>query len=151
MSNQMPFNPFIDEDLLMNKKTILVTGVFHILHPGHVDLLKYCSTLGTVVVGINTDKYIIEHKKNKVLIPLVDRIYLLKSIRYVDHVVAFAEDTACDIIRKVRPHIFVKGPDYLNIEIPEQKICKELNIKYIVAPQTKRFDTQKILEGLNSD
>ena len=38
-----------------NQKLIFTNGCFDILHIGHVELLNYCSTLGYVVVGLNSD------------------------------------------------------------------------------------------------
>jgi D-beta-D-heptose 7-phosphate kinase/D-beta-D-heptose 1-phosphate adenosyltransferase len=36
-------------------KVIFTNGCFDILHRGHFELLKYCSTLGVVIVGLNSD------------------------------------------------------------------------------------------------
>ena len=36
-------------------KTIFTNGCFDILHRGHVELLKYCKSLGHVIVGLNSD------------------------------------------------------------------------------------------------
>jgi|SRR3990167_339807 len=140
-----PTNPFTKENLNMNRKIVLTTGVFHILHPGHIELLEYCSSLGSVWVGINTDQYII-NKSGEVIIPLVDRIYLLKSIRFVEHVVAFSEENASTLIAKIRPHIFVKGPDYKDKHIPEEDVCRLIGTKYIVAPQLKRYSSSELLK-----
>lgn len=129
----------------MNKVIVLTTGVFHTVHPGHIELFEYCSKIGSLVVGINTDNYVIQ-KSGKVLIPLVDRIYMLKSIRYIDHVVTFGESNACELLRKINPHYFVKGPDYLNVPIPEQDTCSRLHIKYLVAPQAKKYSTTELLD-----
>ena len=34
---------------------VWTNGCFDILHRGHIELLKYCKSLGRVVVGLNTD------------------------------------------------------------------------------------------------
>lgn len=129
----------------MNKKLILTTGCFHILHPGHVELLEYCSTLGSVVVGINDDNYLLQ-KSGKVYIPIRDRIFMLQSLKFVDYVAVFHEKNACGIIKKVKPDIFIKGPDYAGRNISEAEVCKTLGIEYIVAPQLKRYNTSDLIK-----
>ena len=130
----------------MNKIWVLTTGVFHLLHPGHLELLEYCSSLGSVVVGINTDEYVL-NKSGRILIPLKDRIYMLQSIKFVDKVFPFSESNPSQLIQRLRPHIFVKGPDYIDIETPEQKVCKELGVRYQIAPGVKRFNTSDLLKN----
>ena len=36
-------------------KKIFTNGCFDILHRGHIELLQYCSELGEVIVGLNSD------------------------------------------------------------------------------------------------
>jgi D-beta-D-heptose 7-phosphate kinase/D-beta-D-heptose 1-phosphate adenosyltransferase len=131
-------------ELDMNKRWVLTTGVFHLVHPGHVELFEYCSTLGSVIVGINSDDYVTQ-KAGKIIIPLHERIYMLKSIRFVDHVFVFSEPNPCELIKRLRPQIFVKGPDYKDILTPELEVCKEMKIQYLVAPQTKKFNSRDLL------
>lgn len=130
----------------MNKRWVLTTGVFHLLHPGHVELFEYCSTLGSVIVGINSDDYV-HQKFGSVVIPLHERIYMLKSIRFIDHVFVFSEPNPCELIRKIRPQYFVKGPDYAGIITPELEVCEQLKIHYTVAPQLKKFNTSDLLRN----
>jgi len=37
---------------------------------------------------------------------------IISSIKYVDHVILFEEDTPLTLIKKIKPHILVKGGDY---------------------------------------
>ena len=41
-----------------------------------------------------------------------DRMKIISSIKYVDHVILFEEDTPLTLIKKIKPHILVKGGDY---------------------------------------
>lgn len=125
-------------------KIILATGCFHILHPDHIRLFSYAANYGNLIVGINSDEYLIK-KSGKIIIPLSDRIYLIESIKYVSKVEIFNEPTACELIQKLRPDYFIKGPDYKDKEIPESILCNQLGINYLIAPHTYNHSTSKLL------
>ena len=70
---------------MVYKKTIFTNGCFDILHRGHMELLKYCNTLGEVTVGINSDESIRRLKGPKrPYFLLEDRIFMLSCCKYVD-------------------------------------------------------------------
>lgn len=92
---------------------IFTNGCFDILHRGHVELLRYCSTLGSVVVGLNTDNSVTRLKgSNRPINNQEDREAVLRAIRYVDDVILFDEPTPYELIKSLRPDIIVKGSDY---------------------------------------
>ena len=75
-------------------KYIFTNGCFDVLHRGHYELLKYCRTLGYVVVGLNSDDSVTRLKgKDRPIFSLEDRKFILESCKYVDEVVVFEEDT----------------------------------------------------------
>ena len=51
--------------------------------------------------------------------PAADRAEVLSGLRSVDHVVVFGEDTAEELVRQLRPDVYVKGGDYLLEQLPE--------------------------------
>jgi D-beta-D-heptose 7-phosphate kinase/D-beta-D-heptose 1-phosphate adenosyltransferase len=95
-------------------KIVFTNGCFDIIHRGHVELLKFARSLGDVlVVGLNDDESVRRLKgKNRPINTLEDRAFVLLSIRWVDFVVPFSEDTPERIIREISPDILVKGGDY---------------------------------------
>jgi D-beta-D-heptose 7-phosphate kinase/D-beta-D-heptose 1-phosphate adenosyltransferase len=96
-------------------ETIVFTnGVFDLLHRGHVDSLAAARAKGgRLVVGVNDDASVTRLKgKARPLAPLADRMAVLDSLRAVDLVVPFAEDTPEELIRALRPDVLVKGADY---------------------------------------
>ena len=112
---------------------VFTNGCFDILHRGHVELLKYCSTIGdTVVVGINSDGSV---KKNKGITRPInsqeDRAKIISSIRFVDKVVIFEEETPYNLIKEIKPDIIVKGGDYTSDEVVGNDICEVRIFKYI--------------------
>jgi D-beta-D-heptose 7-phosphate kinase/D-beta-D-heptose 1-phosphate adenosyltransferase len=125
-------------------KTIFTNGCFDILHRGHVELLKFCSTHGKVVVGLNSDKSIKSIKgKSRPLNNQADRELLLRSIKYVDDVVIFNEDTPITLIKTIKPDIIVKGGDYSIDDVIGNDICEVIIFNYIDG-----YSTTKIIQNI---
>lgn len=94
-------------------KTVFTNGCFDIFHRGHVEILKYCKSLGYVVVGLNSDDSIKRLKgPTRPHFSQDDRKFMLESCKYVDEVVIFKDDTPYRLIKRVAPDIIVKGGDY---------------------------------------
>lgn len=100
------------EDL--NKGVVWTNGVFDILHPGHLELLKYAKSLGQkLIVGINDDESVRRLKgEGRPVNDFITRKRQLETLPWVDEVVVFTEDTPQEILEKIRPDIIVKGGDY---------------------------------------
>ena len=63
-------------------------GVFDLFHIGHLNLLKSAKGLcDKLIVGVSTDE-LVKYKGKTPVIPFCDRIEIIRSIRYVDAVVA---------------------------------------------------------------
>lgn len=107
------------------QKTIFTNGCFDVLHRGHIELLKYCKSLGRVVVGLNSDKSVKKLKgESRPLNNELDRKFILEACRYVDEVVIFEEDTPIKLIRSLKPDLIVKGGDYEPNAVVGSEIAK---------------------------
>ena len=94
-------------------KTVFTNGCFDILHPAHIQLLKYCKSLGYVIVGLNSDESVKKLKgEGRPFFSENDRTLMLKSCRYVDKGYIFEEETPYSLIKFLTPDIIVKGGDY---------------------------------------
>jgi len=93
---------------------VFTNGVFDLLHRGHLEYLSAARSLGTLlIVGLNTDESVHRIKgPQRPLFSQEDRALALLSLRVVDHVVMFDEDTPARLIESLSPHILVKGGDY---------------------------------------
>ena len=93
---------------------VFTNGCFDLLHIGHIELLKYAKSLGDyLVVGINSDKSVKKLKgSSRPINDQLTRKMILESVRYIDEVLIFDEDTPLEIIKQIQPNIIVKGGDY---------------------------------------
>lgn len=104
---------------------VFTNGCFDVLHLGHVELLKYASTFGEVIVGLNSDRSV--RKLKGPSRPFNDeqtRLKILESIKYVGSVYVFDEDTPYDLIKLIKPNLIVKGGDYRVDEVVGNDICE---------------------------
>jgi D-beta-D-heptose 7-phosphate kinase/D-beta-D-heptose 1-phosphate adenosyltransferase len=99
-------------------KQIFTNGCFDVLHKGHVELLKFCKSLGYVTVGLNSDVSVAGLKgAGRPINSEEDRKFILQSLRYVDQVIIFNESTPLRLIQDLKPDIVVKGGDYAKADV----------------------------------
>ena len=92
---------------------IYTVGTFDLLHVGHLALLEYCKTLGdTFVVGVASDKVVNSYKPNIPIIPLKQRMEMLKALKCVDDVRAYHELEYVSVCKELDVDIFVIGEDW---------------------------------------
>jgi len=95
-------------------KVGFTNGVFDLLHPGHVTLLRKArAACDRLVVGTNSDASVKRLKgRDRPLQDEASRATVLASLASVDGVVIFGEDTPLAVISQLRPDLLVKGADY---------------------------------------
>jgi glycerol-3-phosphate cytidylyltransferase len=102
-----------------------------------------------LIVGVSTDSLISKYKGLKPIICYRDRVSIIKELKCVNKVIK--QDRFFDIKQLKRYNIdtIVLGDDWRNKSFPELEKClKELNIKMVYIPYTKRLSTSKIKEKI---
>jgi rfaE bifunctional protein nucleotidyltransferase chain/domain len=97
------------------KPVVFTNGVFDILHRGHVSYLAQARALGaSLVVGLNSDHSARQLGKgpDRPLNGEADRACVLAALESVSLVVLFDECTPVELLKRVRPQLYVKGGDY---------------------------------------
>ena len=132
------------------KRIVLTNGCFDLLHSGHTQYLFQASLLGDIlIVGLNSDRSIRSIKGE--LRPVLDehtRASLLASLGFVSMVVIFDQDTPINLIKKIKPHIHVKGGDYTKEELIEYSLLKEIKAETVILPFKKGFSSSDIIRKI---
>jgi D-beta-D-heptose 7-phosphate kinase/D-beta-D-heptose 1-phosphate adenosyltransferase len=134
------------------RRIVFTNGCFDLLHPGHVDYLNGAKMLGDVlIVGINSDESIRRLKgPARPVTPLQDRMQVLAALSSVDQLVAFEEDTPVELLRLVKPDIFVKGGDYTRTTLPEASVVEALGGRVHILPLVPERSTTEIIASIRA-
>lgn len=133
------------------EKIIFANGVFDILHWGHIELLKFAKSMGKrLVVGINSDLSVKTLKgKNRPINNQEDRKKLLLQLEMVDEVIIFDELTPANLIRRLKPNVFIKGSEFSEEEIRKNdKIPSYIKIKTF--PMKEGYSTTSTLKKIKN-
>ena len=92
---------------------VFTVGTWDLLHVGHLALLEYCKSLGEIVaVGVASDYVVNLYKPKEPVIPLNQRMEMLKALRCVDIVRPYYELEYVTACRELKTDIFVIGEDW---------------------------------------
>lgn len=126
-------------------KIVLACGCFDGLHVGHVAHLEAARKLGTHLwVGLTVDDAV-NKGRGRPVFPYAEREGMLKALRCVSQVIPNYH--ACRTIENLKPHIYVKGWDYADIEIPERQTCERLGVKLVFLNTQPVYHSSEIFSG----
>ncbi len=144
------FLPVLTELKREKKKLVFTNGCFDIIHAGHVSYLNKAKELGDVlIVGLNTDSSVRMLKGE--LRPLnseIDRAFVLDSLKAVDFVIYFSEETPIKLISAILPDILVKGGDYKIENIVGSEEVLNNGGQVIVLPFLSGKSTSSIIDKI---
>ena len=94
---------------------IYTVGTFDLLHVGHLALLNHCRALGDeVAVGVASDEVVNRYKPNVPVVPLGQRMEMLRALSCVDIVRPYDELEYVSGCKELNADIFVIGEDWGN-------------------------------------
>jgi D-beta-D-heptose 7-phosphate kinase/D-beta-D-heptose 1-phosphate adenosyltransferase len=75
---------------------------------------------------------------------------VLGALSCVDHIVAFPEDTPVELVRAIRPTVYVKGGDYTPDMLPEAPVMADLGGEVRILPYVEDRSTTGIIERIRA-
>ena len=114
-------------------KKVFVSGCYDLLHSGHVEFFRQASQYGDLYVGIGSAKTILHYKNHKTVYSEQERLFMVKSIRYVKEAYINAGDGILDFL----PTLDIVKPDILVVNSDggsdaKRKVCEERGMEYVV-------------------
>jgi FAD synthetase len=127
---------------------VLASGVFDLLHLGHVRFLEEAKKLGgenaKLIVVIARDRTVEKTKGRKPVMSEAQRLMLVESLKVVDEAVLGWEDFDLgDVVNTVKPDVIVLGYDQSGMEkrVREYVDKRGLNIKVV---RVGKFEADEI-------
>ncbi|HTS80632.1 MAG TPA: adenylyltransferase/cytidyltransferase family protein [Myxococcaceae bacterium] len=132
------------------KTVALANGAFDLLHVGHVRYLEGAKALADVlVVAVNDDASVRSLKgPGRPRTAARERAEIVAALGCVDHVVLFGEPDVRVVLRRLRPHLHVKGTDYTAETVPERDELAAWGGRVAIAGDPKDHSTTELLERL---
>ena len=126
-------------------KKVFTVGVFDLLHVGHVELFRRAKSLGDwLVVAVQDSEEVTRYKPDTTpVFSTEERMYMVKSIRYVDAVVCYHD--VDQIIKEVDFDVFVAGPDQVHDGFQRaMEWCSKNGKDVVVLPRTEKISSTHI-------
>ena len=128
------------------------TGVFDMFHIGHLNIIKrakeQCEYL---IVGVTTDKLCLEKKEKLPVINEMDRVEIVKAIRYVDKVVLQEDMNKLKAVQKYNADVVFVGSDWKGTLswIEYERELAEIGCMVIYLDHTDGISSTILRERLN--
>jgi glycerol-3-phosphate cytidylyltransferase len=92
-------------------------GAFDLFHIGHLNLLRRAKEqCDFLIAGVVADEVLIQHKKVTPVIPLSERLEIVRNVRFVDMAHAAMTNDKTEIWKELRFNVLFKGNDWQGTE-----------------------------------
>jgi rfaE bifunctional protein nucleotidyltransferase chain/domain len=147
----LPSAQIAGHDWNRERPMVFTNGVFDVLHLGHVVYLAGARALGaTLLVGLNSDSSARQLGKGagRPINNERDRAVVLAALQSVSYVTLFEETTPCELIRRCRPDVYVKGGDY-DIELLEEtRLVRSWGGRSLSIPLLEGYSSTAIVQRI---
>ena len=115
------------------RKVVLASGVFDLLHLGHVKFLEEAKKAGgkdaELIVIVARDNTVEKRKGKKPVMPENQRRALVESLKVVDEaVLGYEEFSIGKVVEKIKPDIIVVGHDQDGMEKNVRRYIEERHL-----------------------
>lgn len=101
----------------MTRRIGYAAGAFDLFHIGHLNILRHAkSECDYLIAGVVSDEMLELTKGTSPVVPLHERLEIVRSIAYVDEAVAETVPDKLDMWRELRFDVFFKGDDWRGTE-----------------------------------
>ncbi|MCX6651007.1 MAG: FAD synthase [Methanomassiliicoccales archaeon] len=90
---------------------VMASGVFDILHPGHLRYLQEAKDLGDELVVVVATDATVRRRKHEPITPDKMRLELISALKMVDQAVLGSDGDMFSVVERIRPDIIALGYD----------------------------------------
>lgn len=129
-----------------------VSGVFDLFHIGHLNIIMSArSQCDQLIVGAVTDEVVEQIKGRLPVIPLDERLEILRGLRDVDDVVVDAHRDKFDSWKQLQYDVIFKGDDWRGTPkaIKLEADLAEVGAKVVYFPYTRHTSSSLLREVLS--
>ncbi len=132
---------------------VFTNGVFDVLHRGHVNYLHQAAALGgSLIVAVNSDSSarMLGKGPDRPLNKAEDRAAVLAGLASVALVTFFDERTPVELIKEIRPDLYVKGGDYDMETLEETRVVRSWGGNALAIPFVDGYSTTALVKRIRA-
>ncbi len=95
----------------LNMTRVMASGVFDIIHPGHISYLEQARSYGDELVVVIANDDTVRRSKHEPVTPEDMRVRIVGALKPVDKAVVGGRGDILDTVRYIRPDVIVLGYD----------------------------------------
>ena len=118
-----------------------LNGYGELFEPNLPELERCIETFLQLSERIGSERIIWLKGDGRPINSVEDRAEVLAGLRSIDHVVIFNDSTAEELVRQLKPDIYVKGGDYSLDRLPEAAIVAAYAGKTVLVPMVEGRST----------
>jgi glycerol-3-phosphate cytidylyltransferase len=128
-------------------------GIYDLFHVGHLNILRHArSQCDRLIAGVLSDEMAVLAKSRRPVVPLVERLEIVRSVRFVDEAVAETVPSKLDTWRQTPFDILFKGDDWRGTEKGErlERDFATVGVEIVYFPYTVHTSSTLLRRALDT-
>lgn len=130
-----------------------VPGAFDLFHIGHLNILRQAKeNCDYLIAGVAADEVLVRHKGVTPVIPLFERLEIVRNVRYVNMAHAAMTKDKIEIWKELRFNVLFKGDDWRGTEKGNglERDLASVGIEVVYFPYTQATSSSALRRTLQN-